>query len=364
MSEYQGDTKGYLVCPIHRSSPCTSLHHAIDTSTPIACACNTLRQAVHLHLPTWVSPTRSSTLPGPWSSCISDTMALSARPVFVSAGLLLLTLVPPFPSILRATLAVPLWVSLFTTLSTIWIVVTVSRSERQLSPSHHRRYGRPTLGFETPSAWSAVRTRAQWELQASKPKLLHTATSDTLDRRLDRIFELIQSTFILPWFSRISPSPVFPNAVEVLVRRTLSTVVGRAESIDWSTLIVSRLTPIITDHLHHYRTVEHLSSSSSAPTPYAALPLPLPAKPHPALSQQVHVSAKNPLAHVEAHFRATLDRVVDQALPTKDASDVVKTLVREIVLGTILLPMFEMLCDSDFWNRQMDEKGGRYLHEQ
>jgi hypothetical protein len=29
-----------------------------------------------------------------------------------------------------------------------------------------------------------------------------------------------------------------------------------------------------------------------------------------------------------------------------------------------LMPVFDMLCDSDFWNRQIDERGGRYLHEQ
>ena len=291
-------------------------------------------------------------------------MPLTTRAICVSVGLVLLVLVPPLSSLLRSLLAIPLCISLIITLLTVWIITAAVRFERQPSPSHHRRYGRPTLGFETPSAWSAVRTRAQWELQPSKPASLHLASTEILDRRLDSIFELIRSSFIVPWFSRISPSPVFPNAVEVLVRRTLSAIVSQAEKIDWSTLMVSRLTPIITDHLHHYRTVEHLASSLSLTTPNAALPLPLPSTPHPALSQQAHVSAKTPVAHVEAHFRAALDRVVQQALPAKDASDVVKTLAREVILGTVLLPVFEMLCDSDFWNRQIDERGGRYLHEQ
>jgi hypothetical protein len=25
--------------------------------------------------------------------------------------------------------------------------------------------------------------------------------------------------------------------------------------------------------------------------------------------------------------------------------------------------VFNMLCDSDFWNRQIDEQGGKYLHQ-
>jgi hypothetical protein len=39
-------------------------------------------------------------------------------------------------------------------------------------------------------------------------------------------------------------------------------------------------------------------------------------------------------------------------------------MVREVILGTVMMPVFDMLCDSDFWNRQIDEKGGQYLHEQ
>jgi sorting nexin-25 len=33
------------------------------------------------------------------------------------------------------------------------------------------------------------------------------------------------------------------------------------------------------------------------------------------------------------------------------------------VLGAIIMPVFNMLCDSDFWNRQVSEQGAKLLHE-
>jgi sorting nexin-25 len=59
-----------------------------------------------------------------------------------------------------------------------------------------------------------------------------------------------------------------------------------------------------------------------------------------------------------------LERALESALPENDRSEVVKTMVREVMLGAVMMPVFDMLCDSDFWNRQIDEKGGQYLHEQ
>jgi sorting nexin-25 len=182
--------------------------------------------------------------------------------------------------------------------------------------------------------------------------------------RLNGFFELIIASFILPWFTRISPSRAFPNAVETLLRSFLTDIVRLAEQVDWSALLVSRIIPIITEHIHHYRSVEHLSSSTTTSAPNTSLPLPLPPRPHPALARQDHVPVGIASPFIEAHLREWLRRVLERSLPEKDRSEVVLTIAREITLGAVLLPSFDMLCDSDFWNRQIEEKGGRYLHEQ
>jgi len=263
---------------------------------------------------------------------------------------------------LRAVVLLPLWTALIVVIFAAWALYNLVGSERKLSPSYARRYGLHTLAFTTPSAWSAVLTKYQWEESSVPARPQHTNASDNLNDRLDSIFKLIRSSFILPWYNRISPSKSFPTAVDDLIHQALSDLVERSGHVDWSNVIVSRIVPTLTDHVRHYRSVEHLSSAGGLPD--TALPLPLPIKSHPALSQQAHVSGKAPLAPVEAHFRSVLERVVHGILPEKDQSEVVTTIVREVLLGTILLPVFEMMCESDFWNRQIDEKGGKYLHEQ
>ena len=326
----------------------------------------------HHHVVTYrINTVDSSLSEGVSSQSRSCPPALINMAISISAavglGALSLALAPytPLYSLMQSLVFLPQCASLLAVAITSWTLYIVLRSERQLSPSHTRRCGLPALAFTTPSAWSAVIMKNQWEESTSSGpsgKRYHSAATDSLNKRLDSVFELIRESFILPWYNRISPSSSFPNAIDDLLHQVLSELADHSEHADWAEILVSKIIPTLTDHLRHYRSVEHLSSTG--PSPNAALPLPLPLKSHAALSQQAQVSAKMSLAPVESHLRSVLERVVHGLLPEKDRSEVVSTVAREILLGTVLLPVFEMLCDSDFWNRQIDEKGGRYLHEQ
>jgi sorting nexin-25 len=291
---------------------------------------------------------------------------MMAVPISTSMGLCALVLAlasyTPMYNLVQPLTLLPQWISLTIVALLIWGTCVLLRAKRKLSPSHTRRYGLLALAFTTPSAWSAVLTKHKWEESSSSGVQHQSRGTEGLNERLDAVFELIRTSFILPWYNRISPSSSFPNAVDDLIHQSLSELVNRSEQADWSSILVSKIVPTLTDHLRHFRSVEHLSSTG--PSPNAALPLPLPHKSHSALSQQAQVSGKTPLASVETHFRAVLERVVRELIPENDRSEVVSTMVREVLLGTVFLPVFEMLCDSDFWNRQIDEKGGRYLHEQ
>ncbi|KIR43650.1 hypothetical protein I307_00311 [Cryptococcus deuterogattii 99/473] len=163
---------------------------------------------------------------------------------------------------------------------------------------------------------------------------------------------LVVQHFVIPWYSRISPSAEFPDAFEELVQKVIVNLVEKSDKVDWPSFMVSKILPIITDHLQHYRAVEHLSL---APQP---LPLPLPQHPHKALIDP-HLAAQA----IEEHFRQTLSRILPDLLPKSEQTPVVLTLVQEILLGSVVLPGFQMVCESDFWNRQIDERVGQYLHE-
>lgn len=296
---------------------------------------------------------------------INTKLAVSA-----SLGALTVALLYPRFILLRLVLLIPLRISLIIAIllaSLIWSLIRLDRISKPIpSISTRQRHALRPLTFTSPSAWSAVLTRHSWEDSPAPTSFapIHRSALPKVNARVDHVFNLIKDTFILPWYSRISPSRAFPDAVEILVRRVLGDVIPRAEKVDWSILLIGRIIPLVQDHLHHYRSVEYLTLSSGSATSTAALPLPLPAKAHPALSQQAHLPIGTFSPSIEAYLRGWLGRILGEAIPENDRSEVVKTLAREIILGAALIPTFEMMCDSDFWNRQIDEQGGRYLHEQ
>lgn len=177
--------------------------------------------------------------------------------------------------------------------------------------------------------------------------------SSQVNAAISTFLGLVVQHFVIPWYSRISPSPDFPDALEELIQKAIAQGVEKSDKVDWPSFMVSRILPIITDHLRHYRAIEHLSV---APQP---LPLPLPQHPHKALIDP-HLAAQA----IEEHFRQTLARILPDLLPKSEHTPVVFTLVQEILLGSVVLPCFQMVCESDFWNRQIDERVGQYLHEQ
>lgn len=289
--------------------------------------------------------------------------------VFGPLSVLLLALIFPRLSVIQTILLLPAFLAtVIVTLVVLAIIWTSRREKEEARPTHlaRQRNALRRFSFTTSSAWSAVLTRQSWE-ESPDPSWripVRHMTSTLLSKRLDALFDLIKTHFILPWHDRISPSPAFPNAVEVLIRQCMSQIIQGGEVIDWPDVIVANIVPRLTDHLHHFRTIEHLASTTASPLSHASLPLPLPRKIHPALAGAAHVNGQGSSPTIEAHLRRLVKRLLAHALPEQEKTEVVDTIVTEVVLGTIMLPIFDMLCDGDFWNRQIDEKGGRYLREQ
>ncbi|KAK8866014.1 hypothetical protein IAR55_001165 [Kwoniella newhampshirensis] len=300
------------------------------------------------------------------------TLSGSRTTVTVSCSVFVLLLGLAFPrsKLIQTVLFTPIYISAALFVAIVAVLASALRSDRLGSaspdPATRQRHALRRLRFTTPAAWSAVLTRQSWEDHPSAFSPIHPSASPQLNSRLDAVLRLVKVHFILPWYERISPSPAFPYAVEGIIRHAMRDMARRAEAVDWPTVMVSKVLPLVKDHLQHYRSIEHLSSTSTAGSlPNPALPLPLPIKAHPALSDQSHVPSGGAISlSVEAHLRESLARILGDILPEKDQSEVVCIVVREIVLGSALLPVFDMLCESDFWNRQIDERGGRYLYEQ
>lgn len=235
--------------------------------------------------------------------------------------------------------------------------------QRNDAPSLTERQASATRAF-------VFATDPQWSWHKDKRKLdndtessfppVHGFEEPKLAARLSTVLGLIRGSFILPWFSKISRAPAFPNKVEGVIRHALGEVSTRVETVDWPSLGVEKVLPLVTEHIAHYKNVEHLAGSIGTSD---ALPLPLPRDAHPAFTQHTHTSAESNIPSVEAHLRGHVERIVNSVVPVEEQSAVLKTIVREIVLGAILMPVFNLLSEPDFWNRQINEQGGKYLHQ-
>ncbi|ODO07280.1 hypothetical protein L198_00859 [Cryptococcus wingfieldii CBS 7118] len=254
--------------------------------------------------------------------------------------------------LLQAILLAPVFLSSFGFFVLGGLVYYAIQSDRESQPSpasRQRRAIRP-LRFTQSAAWAA--TLDGNPTDSTHPPI-HPDASPELNNIWNRFLGLIIQHFVLPWYDRISPSPAFPYAVDGVIRDAVQEVIRRAEVVDWPSVMVSKVLPVLTNHLQHYRSVEHHTATSPL------LPLPLPNRPHKAFSDP-HLSS----SAIEEHLRQTLSRIVSQAVPEKDQTPVSMTIVREILLGAVVTPMLTMICEADFWNRQIDEHVGKYLHEQ
>jgi sorting nexin-25 len=232
---------------------------------------------------------------------------------------------------------------------------------REVTREDRLRQALKPLSFTTSSAWSAGLTRLSWEERGPSTAFpIHPNMPETLQRFVDELLSFVRRDYIMPWYTKLSPSPAFGNAVELMIRQSLAALGDRAEAVDWATLAVTKMVPLLKDHILHFKTVESTQATSHGDSDP---PLALPGKPHPAVAPQ-HTPSLAPAA-VDEHLRTVAERALDHILPPKErASAAVRIMAREVVTTTILMPIVDVLSDGDFWNRMIEEKGKRLLNEE
>jgi sorting nexin-25 len=223
----------------------------------------------------------------------------------------------------------------------------------------------PPLYFTSPAAWSREQTKAGWEKTSDSSRSSFPGAPPFLTSAIDSLLSLILRDFVLKWYSNISDSSAFPNAVETTIRETLLTFSTRFATVDWTELLVARLLPLLTAHLENFRTAElsvHGRASQLGTPDTDDLDLFVASryaseqrssKLHPA----VDVASTNFRPAEEEWLRNLIDSILPLLLPERELdSPAVRIMVREIVSCAVLLPIFEMLGDPDFYNRILDDK--------
>ncbi|GAA6001982.1 hypothetical protein JCM10207_003023 [Rhodosporidiobolus poonsookiae] len=225
-----------------------------------------------------------------------------------------------------------------------------------------RRAGPPPLYFTSPAAWSMTQTKAEWEATGDDARRGFPDAPPFLNAAVDSLLSLILRDFVLKWYSNISDSPVFPHAVETTIRETLQNLTVRVAKQDWSDVLVGRILPLLTSHLDKSRVAESATGDEDDLLAASRYAKELDShKLHPA----VDVASTNSRPAEEEWLRSLIESMLPLILPERELdSPAVRVMVREIVSCAVMLPIFDMLGDPDFYNRIIDDKAGAAIRDQ
>lgn len=245
--------------------------------------------------------------------------------------------------------------------SNVLIGLLLDRSS--LATTETKTFVARPLAFSTPAAWQAALTRSHWSFRS--PHLLPPLLPELpgMSGALNDFMILIVRDFVLTWYTGISSSPSFPTAVSYTLHGTLSNLLTRVASLDIPDLIVYRILPRITAHVEQFRQSEtalrgaglerHLTQSDELDILLAGRYAANGGKLHPAISNLSTMSTRQ---SEEAHLRSLIGKALPLLMPPSEAtSPAVLNATREIVACAVSAPAIDVLADSDFWNRLIDD---------
>ena len=260
------------------------------------------------------------------------------------------------------------------------------RSIRLRRHSHDRLRSLPRLAFLTPAAWSAQRTRLQWarEPQDTSPHSTRKRTgTSSLNSALDEVIELILRDFVCKWHTPLATgslnptvsdsAPEFVQAVEQTIRNALDKATALVKQLNHADLVVRKLLPRITAHVHSYRRAEadflgssenaaQLASFESDQTDLFLARKFEDGHLHPAVGD---MSSPNTKPAEQAFLRSVCSRLLRAFMPYPDSESAsIHIIVREVLSCTILFAVVESISDPDFWNNLLEQKAGAVIHEQ
>lgn len=237
-----------------------------------------------------------------------------------------------------------------------WLVFTTAWN-KDLRSGGDVYYGPRHASFVAPENWKAEREalnrRNTYMMEPLYP------ASFVISDSLDVLIGLILRDFVKGWYGNISKSPTFVNEVDKAVRAALGEIRDRMLAVDMVEMVISRMIPIITDHLRASYEAERVVRGrklSRNITDSEELDLAIAAKYkdgrlHPAAS----LAYSNTRPIQQQHLRGVVTRLLPKIMPANmSTSPAVNVLIKEIVACAVLSPVMQLLADPDMWNQLME----------
>ena len=237
-----------------------------------------------------------------------------------------------------------------------WLTFTIAW-DRDVRSGGKVDYGPRHVAFVAPDRWKAEREamnlRNTYMMEPLYP------ASFMISDSIDVLIGLILRDFVKSWYGSISKSPTFVNEVDRAIRASMGEVRERILAVDMVETVVSRMIPLITDHLRASYEAERIVRGrklSRDITDSEELDLAIAAKYkegrlHPAAS----LAYSNTKPIQQQHLRSIVARLLPTIIPANmSTSPAVNVLIKELVACAVLFPVMQMLADPDMWNQLME----------
>ncbi|KAA8908447.1 PXA domain-containing protein [Sphaerosporella brunnea] len=222
------------------------------------------------------------------------------------------------------------------------------------------------LGFTVSATWHQEVAASKRE-DTFERKPLYPA-SQPISQALDGILSHVNRDFIASWYEKVSPDPSFSLQVENVIRHTVERIVERVQTLDVPEVLVGRIAPLLTAHLHDFSAAEravrgrHLNNNL---TESEELDLAIAKKYR---DGKLHTAASLGYSDMKQaqqdHLRKLADKILPLVLSEKEVgSKIVSIIAREIIACAVLFPTLVMLSDPDTWNRIIEALGSATLQD-
>jgi sorting nexin-25 len=237
-----------------------------------------------------------------------------------------------------------------------WLILTTSW-RKELRNGGELNYGPRHVAFLAPEKWKAER-EALTKRNMYMMEPLYPA-SFVISDSIDVLVGLILRDFVKGWYGNISKSPTFVNEVDRAVRAAMGELRDRILAVDMVETVVSRMIPIITEHLRASYDAERVVRGrklSRNVTDSEELDVAIAAKYkdghlHPAAS----LAYSNTKPIQQQNLRSIVARLLPKIMPPNmSTSPAVNVLIQELVACAVLSPVMYMLADPDTWNQLME----------
>jgi sorting nexin-25 len=235
-------------------------------------------------------------------------------------------------------------------MATAAILCTSNREAEDVGPLKHIK----PLGLTSSTTWDEE-IKANTLENTSERKPLYSLSSP-ISLALDGLLEHAYRDFINSWYTKVSPDPAFAVQVERLIRDVVIQLVERLQDVDVCEILVGKIVPLLTRHLHDFSIAEHavrgrhlnINLTESEELDLAIASKYRDGKLHPAAS----LGFSDMKQAQQDHLRKVVDKILPLILPPETIkSRVVIVLIREIVACGVLFPTLAFLSNPDTCNK-------------